>query len=626
VTGNRIRKRSVQINSSEETASGTRTRSPTRGQIEPKIKKVRDRRRADLEELTGWPWDARELGHFFSQPMINPASHMAWRLTIIEGITGENSTGSNDLEGSRVEEAGSLVDSGVQRSREICRTLGVLYDDSSRTRDNGRRNANFGRTLERLGIFRELREKFDCPIPEIDLVPPSLRSRLFEYLAIHGSNVCLDEESNCAECEVARFCKTRRFEVLAERKDGDRPKVVDLFCGAGGMSAGFDQAGFQTVCATDLDSDACRTFSLNHPGLLDENVVNGDITSDETINRVLDAIGSDEVHILVGGPPCQGFSKTGHSASRSIRARRMHAGFGEEDDERNYLFECMIEVAARIQPRVVLMENVPGMDAKRGDLPSFMQLAENMLQELGYCTAIWNLDAASYGIPQHRLRKFLVASRAPVPPALPEPDYIGRVPSMNNAEDLLQPVTINQAISDLPELGIDDGDELQPAIFRIDDGDRFLKHYLTRKVFPMRRGEKVIYNHRSRYNNDLDVELFSILSEGENAFDAVSKHRRTDLMRYRKDAFHDKYFRLYGDLPSRTIVSHLSHDGNGYIHPSQTRTLTPRECARLQSFPDNYVFSGSASSQWRQIGNAVPPLLAYSIARSLREHLERFFD
>jgi DNA (cytosine-5)-methyltransferase 1 len=611
----RIRQSEAAVSDSEVDVEAERP--ATNGEIETKYKEARGRGAAELEARTGWSWDTRELSHFFSPPISTPEKHKIWRRQLIEKLSEDRSDSPN------AREIRSHLDMGTQRAREVCRVLAALFADRKPIRG---KEVDPVRSLERLDLFRELQSSFSYAIPEQELISPLLRRKLFGHLGTLSAQTCSADEPFCDECEVARFCHRQRTEFTQRQCREGRPTVVDLFCGAGGMSAGFDRAGFQSICVTDLDPDACRTFTLNNPGIPEGGVINADITDGATIDRILMAVDSRQVQVLTGGPPCQGFSRSGFRSTRALRARRMHVGFGEEDDERNYLFEFMIEVADRLKPNVVLMENVPGMDSKRGEHPSFMQVAKSMLDDLGYSTVIWDVDAASYGVPQHRLRKFLVASRAVVPPALPEPDYTGRNRSMNNADDLLKPVTLNQAIADLPELGIDDGEEVMARDYRIGDKSRFLKHYIRRKAFPIRTENALIYNHRSRYNNDLDVELFSILSEGENGFDAVHKHGRSDLMRYRKDAFHDKYFRMQGDLPSRTIVSHLSHDGNGYIHPSQTRTITPREGARLQSFPDNYVFCGSASSQWRQIGNAVPPLLAYSIAKSIREHLKRFFD
>ena len=138
----------------------------------------------------------------------------------------------------------------------------------------------------------------------------------------------------------------------------------------------------------------------------------------------------------------------------------------------------------------------------------------------------------------------------------------------------------------------------------------------------MTDGGAILYNHVARYQNSRDLELFELLQPGEDGRDVLEKHERPDLMRYRKDVFHDKYFRLRPDEPCRTIVAHLCKDGNSFIHPVQTRSISVREAAALQSFPDDYVFTGSRGDQFRQIGNAVPPLVAEGIAHAIIRCLE----
>jgi DNA (cytosine-5)-methyltransferase 1 len=127
---------------------------------------------------------------------------------------------------------------------------------------------------------------------------------------------------------------------------------------------------------------------------------------------------------------------------------------------------------------------------------------------------------------------------------------------------------------------------------------------------------ELVFNHKARYQNERDLELYELLEPGENSVHAVERHGRRDLMRYRQDAFDDKYLKLRGDRPCRTIVAHLAKDGNGFIHPEQVRSITVREAARIQSFDDSYMFCGAPRDQWVQVGNAVPPLLAEAIARS----------
>jgi DNA (cytosine-5)-methyltransferase 1 len=144
--------------------------------------------------------------------------------------------------------------------------------------------------------------------------------------------------------------------------------------------------------------------------------------------------------------------------------------------------------------------------------------------------------------------------------------------------------------------------------------DERARRYLAK--FKLLGSSGLIFNHFARYNNERDLELYALLRPGEDSVHAVQTHGRTDLMRYRRDVFDDKYARLRGDRPSKTIVAHLAKDGNGYIHPHEVRSLTVREAARIQSFRDDYAFCGSPSDQWRQVGNAVPPLMSETIARS----------
>jgi DNA (cytosine-5)-methyltransferase 1 len=148
-----------------------------------------------------------------------------------------------------------------------------------------------------------------------------------------------------------------------------------------------------------------------------------------------------------------------------------------------------------------------------------------------------------------------------------------------------------------------------------------LRRYLDK--YSLRRESGLIYNHHVRYHNERDLELYGLLRPGEDSVHMIERHGRGDLMRYRRDVFDDKYHKLRPDRPSKTIVAHLAKDGNGYVHPHQDRSITVREAARLQSFHDGYLFCGAPSDQWVQVGNAVPPLLAEVIARTLLPLLSR---
>jgi len=488
-------------------------------------------------------------------------------------------------------------------------------------------DTHVGRLLARIAPFRGLgldltgmdHKKLQTVLR--DLVPPSLRHSLHVNLLCHGREVCKSMKPRCDACELSSFCEHARQEKALEASRSEGPTVIDLFCGAGGMSLGFSSQDFRPLMAVDSDPQACRTFALNHPGLPEEDVVCADIR-ELPVKEIARRAGKRSLDVLVGSPPCQGFSLAGMRSKLSHRARKTLRGYQISSDERNYLFEYMIGAALELRPRLFLMENVPGMDSRRKGGPSFMKLAERSLQESGFVTAIWKLDAASYGVPQHRMRNFLVASSLGTLPAKPETEFQERT-TRNFDPDALPPLTLDSAVFDLPEREAGSGDIVTWFDGTVDPEDRRYRFFLTNRRFPVKREERLLYNHRSRYNNERDLELYSLLEPGEDSVHAIERHGRRDLMRYRTDVFDDKYARLRPDRPSKTIVSHLAKDGNSYIHPSQTRSITVREAARIQSFPDGFVFCGAPSDQWVQVGNSVPPALAAAIARSFRTFLDR---
>jgi DNA (cytosine-5)-methyltransferase 1 len=266
----------------------------------------------------------------------------------------------------------------------------------------------------------------------------------------------------------------------------------------------------------------------------------------------------------------------------------------------------------------VLIKNVPGMQSARKRESSFLDMAALRLQTIGYETATWRLNATAFGVPQLRQRYFLVASRTGFMPVQPAGEYRDEF-AREHDDYALPPITLEEAVFDLPPLKPDSGEVVQRQPARQDD--RRLRRYLSK--FSLLTSPLLIYNHRARYNNRSDLELFATLRPGEDSVHAIERNGRGDLMRYRRDVFDDEYARLRPDRPSKTIVSHLARDGNGYIHPSQVRSITVREAARLQSFDDETIFCGSPSDQWVQVGNAVPPLVGEAIARSILDALRR---
>ena len=482
-------------------------------------------------------------------------------------------------------------------------------------------DTHVGRVLSRIGPYRELgldlggldHKKLQAKLA--DIVPPNLRYSLHVNLLVHGREVCRAESPSCSDCELRKFCSQYRSTEARKAEDAGNPTIVDLFCGSGGSSEGFRQAGFRTLLAADRDAGALKTYRLNHPEVPESRLYCGDL-SELSIEDYAALVGAERVDVLIGSPPCQGFSHVGDRSRRSDKP-----GYSLKEDERNFLFECMVRAAIALRPRVFLLENVPGMQSARNQNLSYLEMAAGSLEkEAGYSTQVWRLNAVAFGVPQDRVRYFLVGVLAGQVPSPPREDYLDAGKKGHAGDDALPPVGVGEAIFDLPPCPAGGGAVVGKWVDRgLDDPRR--RRYLGK--FGITDGTSLIFNHTVRYHNDRDLELYSILRQGEDSVHAVVRHGRADLMKYRKDVFDDKYAKLRADKPSKTIVSHLAKDGNGYIHPSEVRSISLREAARLQSFPDDYVFCGSPSDQWIQVGNAVPPVLALAVARRLRVYLQR---
>lgn len=488
-------------------------------------------------------------------------------------------------------------------------------------------DTHVGRIMKRLAPTRLLGvslEGFDHKKIQAvleDLIPPVLRHSLHVNMVVHGRKVCKSRLPACGECEISRFCKYYRDRQTSAVANSDTPVFMDFFCGAGGLSIGLRRAGFRPILALDSDVAATRTYKFNDPAINEEDVLTGDVR-DLEIKDLKRRLNGRTLDLIVGAPPCQGFSSAGKRSKLANLARKSLKGYSTFLDERNHLFEYLIGVTLQLKPKLFLMENVPGMDSKRMEGPSFMQIAAEMLKQSGYKTDTWGLNAVSYGVPQKRLRKFLVASLIGPLPHHPVSEFQDRTIGTFDP-DALPPLSLRHAIFDLPPLDADDGRVvmLNDELFSLDD-PRY-RFYLTNPRFRVKSGERFIYNHRSRYQNNSDLELYSLLRPGEDSVDAIEKYGRSDLMKYRTDVFDDKYNKMRSGEPGKTIVSHLAKDGNSYIHPEQIRSITQREAARIQSFPDSHAFFGSPTDQWVQIGNAVPPALAHAIGCHLIEFLER---
>lgn len=381
---------------------------------------------------------------------------------------------------------------------------------------------------------------------------------------------------------------------LAKRLRGEgRILGADLFAGAGGLSEGLRKAGVDVILGIDHYDYAVETHASRFPGLS----VDWDLATVENVERVADLMRKAGIEILAGGPPCQPFSKAGRAGIRHL----VEKGERDPEDERRHLWRAYLEVVQLARPSAVIMENVPDI-ALDNEMFIFRSMITE-LEQIGYSVEGKVIDAWRYGVPQFRQRFILVALRDNLQFQWPD--------------EVTQKVTVWNAISDLPEVeggarpnGVEDG-------FWKYDGP------LTEYQKDMRRNvdeadQHRIYDHITRPVREDDRQAFELMT-ADTKYSDLPKHLR----RYRTDIFVDKYKRLDENNLSRTITAHIAKDGYSFIHPRQSRTITVREAARLQSFPDDFRFSGPPSAAFKQIGNAVPVKLGLAIGKAVLESLER---
>ncbi|MCK9928868.1 DNA cytosine methyltransferase [Frankia sp. Mgl5] len=377
-------------------------------------------------------------------------------------------------------------------------------------------------------------------------------------------------------------CTGDTFEQwCAQRLAEGKRLAVDLFSGAGGLSLGLEEAGWTVAVSVDNDEKAVQTHSHNFPGL----ALDLDLSEPSQRQGLVDLLNTTNIDLLAGGPPCQPFSRAGRSKIRSL----VVAGHREEHDRRRELWQAFLDVALAVRPRAVLMENVP--DMALGDDFAVVRTMVDALERGGYYTEFRLVDAWRYGVPQHRKRLIVLARRDVEDFAWP-------------AEQSRQP-TLRDAIGDLPELGDT-------------TGARELPHSRLRRLSAfartMRAGARngIVWDHMTRPVRDDDRAIFGMMDAS-----TLYANLPAALRRYSAETFDDKYKKLDWNSVSRSITAHIAKDGYWYIHPQELRTLTVREAARVQTFPDRFRFAGTRSDAFRQIGNAVPPLLGRAAATAL---------
>ena len=385
------------------------------------------------------------------------------------------------------------------------------------------------------------------------------------------------------------------YEVLPPQKQSI--ELVDLFCGAGGLSLGFELEGCVSRLAMDFDSSAIETYLINRPK-------HSKALCKDIREYLADPTSSiPKVPLLIGGPPCQGFSNANQQPKKN--------------DPRNLLWAAFLEFASRAKAKIVVMENVPGI------LKSWKHIQLD-LNARGFNAQYFELNANDFGAPQNRKRIFIVGIRHDAV-NFPE-DFFSHLKNELVARKLESvPVVLSDALFGLPKLAAKSiknstSHEDEECGFSI--ADSLQKENNFTKKINLGFESYLIFNHRTKYNNPRDIKLFQLLRQGEDtsspAFEKVNPYKN------RSHIFKDKFFRLKESAPSKTITAHMYYDCHMYIHPHDHRGLTPREAARIQGFPDQYVFLGKPNEWYRQIGNAVSPLVARALAKSLLLTMKKF--
>lgn len=362
---------------------------------------------------------------------------------------------------------------------------------------------------------------------------------------------------------------------------GTRWTAIDLFCGAGGLSEGFRQAGFRVLAGNDIDPHASQTFVASHsgaelfPGPI-EDISAGDFLKSAWLRK-------GELHCLIGGPPCQAFSVYNHQ-------RGLH-------DERSGLFREYLRIVDGLMPAWVVMENVTGITSVGGGRA--VDEIFSGLARRGYRVDARVLRAEEYGVPQERRRVFFLGNRLGLPIKWPEPTH---------GPGLIPFVTVWDAIGDLPPLENGE-DPRSPLPYALPPA--------TRYQAKLRRDSDEVTNHAAPRLAPINLTRMKHIPEGGSWRDIPFDLLPAGMKRARRCDHTKRYGRLRKNGMSSTILTKCDVHWGAFIHPEQDRALTVREAARLQSFPDRVAFAGPRTEQYVQVGNAVPPLLGRKVAEAI---------
>ncbi len=386
--------------------------------------------------------------------------------------------------------------------------------------------------------------------------------------------------------------------------------MIDLFAGAGGLSEGLSEAGFHSIFASEIVDTYANTYKINHPG---SKVLTADIRSvDANKIRIELGIERESLDLIAGGPPCQGFSI--NAPIRSVL------------DQRNHLFKEYLRFVDAFAPRAILIENVPGLVSFEHG--ATLHAILEALAELGYGADVRILGAAYYGVPQMRWRTIILGLRGKKLPSLAFPEPVFHAPIKPNftttfdgqtllklpaAEASVHFTTVEEAIGDLPPL-------------KAGERGSTVKEYYCEPFCDyqrrMRCGSSGVYNHEAPRLSKENLQRLQYIKPGGNWTDIPDELLPKGMQKARKSDHTKRYGRVMPNGLASTILTKCDPHWGAFFHYSQERSFTVREAARIQSFPDHYVFTGSQSEQFAQVGNAVPPLLAEAVGLALKSILK----
>ena len=392
---------------------------------------------------------------------------------------------------------------------------------------------------------------------------------------------------------------------------------IDLFSGCGGLSEGFYRLGFTALAHVEINHWACETLRkrMDYYGYsnIEREVIEKDITSADILTDIDNAVAGRSVDVIIGGPPCQAYSTAG----------RVRDSKGMASDPRNFLFESYVKILEYFRPKFFVFENVTGLLSARVNgkpiMPSIMSALGNSYKLINDPNILVH-NTADYGVPQIRKRVIIMGVRKDIATKEAIDLYNGVVKTHWNPETdtierkgLKKFVSVREAIGDLPP--VEPGEDASTNSYDYPCNNAFLKRIGKAGIYPL-------MDHIARKHNALDRERFAIMINNHWSFGQLRK----EMPQYEHEharVFDNSYVVQWWDLPSKTILAHIHKDGFQFIHPdgNQTRSFTVREAARIQSFPDDFEFAGSRGEKYKQIGNAVPPLFAEALAKSIKKNL-----